>query len=355
MEEEVSFPDEVMELILRRLPTLSLNRFRVVCKRWQSIISSEHLRAEEFGPAPTEKWMLVIPEDTSHGDVIHAFIPRRAKWHTIYLPKSIASVHRFIDATGGHLICMSDRGHLRGRPTRVVVCNPLMRTWQELPALQDFVQIRSMGVNPETKAFKILATPSGMDPQTYTAIYDSDLNGWRTVTTPVLPLLLPSSQGGNSNPPIYLNSCFYFIGQDFNLYGLNTHTLGWVEVRTSSLFLGIGVTCEDTKLIESDGKIILFTAEVDLYGKRDYTIWRLTAGNKWERATRPPWSISSKFLNTCRTFSVWASQSGKSIYLKNVLCPRVAHVDLLKQGDGEWRWIPDNALLPKSVLKAMWV
>lgn len=354
MAEEVSFPDEVMELILKRLPTLSLNRFRVVCKHWRDMISSPLLKADEFGPAPTEKWMLVVPEDTSHGNVIHAFIPRRAKWHTIYLPEKIASVHRFIDATGGNLICMSDRGYMRGKPTRVVVCNPLMRTWQELPALQEFVQIRSMGVNPETKAFKILATPSGMDRQTYTAIYDSDLkNEWRMVTTPALPLLLPS-QGGNSNPPIYLNSCFYFIGQDFNLYGLDTKSLGWVEVRTSSLFLGIGVTCEDTKLIESDGKIILFTAEVDLYGKRDYTIWRLTTGNKWERATRPPWSIS-KFFSTCRTFSVWASQSGKSIYLKNVLCPRVAHVDLLKQGDGNWEWIPDNALLPKSVLKSMWV
>lgn len=339
-------PDEVMELILKRLPTRSLIRFKVVCRRWQQMISSPKLHTDNIGPPFEEEWMLMIPKDP-HGEVLHAFLPQLNKWQTMHLPKKISPTFPFIDAAGGNLICMSDRGHCKGTSTRVLVCNPVMRTWRELPPLQNPGQIKCMGFNPETKAFKVLATAS--DWRSYAEIYDSDLNCWRMVASPLPPK-------ASDTPPVYCNSCFYFLGADFNLYELHTERHVWKEVRTSRLFLGIGVTCEDKKLTESDGQIMLFTVSVDLYGKKDLTVWTLNPGMKWERAARPPWNITSHFLNGCESFSLLATRSGQTIYLKNMQMCRVAQADLDNlYCEGKWGWIPESNSVPhRAVLQPFW-
>ncbi|CAK9217193.1 unnamed protein product [Sphagnum troendelagicum] len=380
-----SMPEDVVELILKRLPPRSLVRFRAVCKRWYALISHPTLHADnELCPPLAEPWMLMLSQDrtassslinssssSSPRSLLHAYIPSLRRWHTLHLPKKVCASFPFLEAAGGNLVCLSDDdsagGQLssskeNGALTRVLVCNPLMKTWQELPPLQAGVKIRCIGVDPETKAFRILATytstPNAEDhehhwqsAQTFVQVYDSEFDGWRLISAPV-----PAMATGAT--PICCNSRFYFLGSNFHLFGLDLEQEVWIEVHTNSLPLGIGVSCEDRKLVESDGHFILFTAEVDLYGKREFTIWLLNEELQWEPAARPPWSISSQFLNaSSKSFSVLATQSGSSIFLKNMQSSRVAHLELnFVHGEGRWMWLPDLHIPSNTLLlQPFWI
>lgn len=335
-------PNEVLELILKNLPTLSLFRFRAVCKHWNNIISSQRLFAGKSLPPFQEHWICMISEG-GHSGNLFAYNPQQDKWHTLSLPIDTHNHFPYGVAADGNLVCLSDRCFTKsGTYGRVIVCDPLLKVWQELPPLRSWGVIRGMVVDPTSKAFKILATNfvEGDNVYEYTLtcaeLYDSNSEQWQIIEPPEIIFIAADCCS------VFSNSRFCFLDKEDNLFAYDVEQEVWMRVPTSSLPYSSSRECK--RLLESDGRIFLLTVENDDYG-RDFTFWRLNGMMTWERAARPPQRISTEFFKNCKDdgglLKVWAvTVGGTSFFMRNSLLNLLLHLDLSKEGDEQWRWIP---------------
>lgn len=234
---DVRLPNEVMELIFDRLPTLSLLRFTTVCKRWRDCITAR-VTAPRDGKLPvSEDWLLMIT-DGLHLGKLSAYNPEREQWHSIRLPVDSNNRFPFAVAADGNLVCMSDRCFRKfGTYGRVAVCDPLLKQWHELPPLRSWGVIQGMAVDPGTRQVKILATnfldsDDGANKLTCAELYDTasvDAPArWKMVLPPAALLAADCSS-------VFCGGRFVFLAPDYSLFAFDVGNESWVRVPTAPL------------------------------------------------------------------------------------------------------------------------
>lgn len=108
---EISLPDDVLELILARLPLSSLVAARLVCKRWSQLTMTPQfiqLRIKGFHQSPWLFLFSISVRDTFHAGEIHALDVAGDQWHRISIRGltgrfmfSVASIDRDVYIVGG--------------------------------------------------------------------------------------------------------------------------------------------------------------------------------------------------------------------------------------------------------------
>ncbi|KAJ4785246.1 F-box/kelch-repeat protein [Rhynchospora pubera] len=143
-----SLPDDVLELILVRLPLSSLMAARCVCKKWLVLTTSQQfiqLRSNSLGNTPW-LFLLGVMRDESHTGDIHALDISSDRWHCI---KSDRLQGRFLYSTlsvGSDLYivggCSSAPNSIPNSPLSlktdktVLVFSPLTGVWRKAASMR---------------------------------------------------------------------------------------------------------------------------------------------------------------------------------------------------------------------------
>ncbi|KAG6407807.1 hypothetical protein SASPL_130806 [Salvia splendens] len=150
MEGEIwkDFPEDLFESLLARVPIATFFRFRSVCRKWNSLLTSQSF-SQQYGEVEHSKpWFYAITyEDIytrtgamydpsyaiTYEDIYTRtgamYDPSSNKWHHPTMPDLPTKVIKSPVASAGGLICFVDFHH-----KSIYVCNPLTRSFKELPA-----------------------------------------------------------------------------------------------------------------------------------------------------------------------------------------------------------------------------
>ncbi|PON54982.1 F-box domain containing protein [Trema orientale] len=279
MEQEIwkDFPEDLFEAVIARLPITTFFRFRSVCQKWNSLLSSESFSKQCARVQQASPWFYTIThENVSTGAI---YDPSLKKWHHPTVSSLPTKMILLPVASAGGLVCFHDIGH-----RNFYVCNPLTQSFKELPARSVKVWSRiavgmTMNESSTSGGYKILWV--GCDGEH--EVYDSLANSW--------------SRAGNMPSSIKLPLCLNFRSQtvtvDDTLYFMRSNPEG---VVSCDLITGVWkqyiipapLHLTDQTLAECGGRIIL----IGLLTKNAATcvyIWELQKMTLlWKEVDRMP-------------------------------------------------------------------
>ncbi|WZZ46703.1 hypothetical protein YC2023_042962 [Brassica napus] len=180
-------PDDVIELILERLPVMSLLRFKSVSKKWKSTVEDRRFQERQ----------LICRKQSRGPDFL--FMSLRDDDQII---KSAPIVFSSCDG----LVCLYD--------TRVgvVVANPATRWYQTFPLakIQHHMSRHGVSVSPSPKL--------GFDNVTTCEVFDVGTNAWRYVH-PASPYRINAY-----NNPVYFDGSLYWLTElEENVLSFDLH------------------------------------------------------------------------------------------------------------------------------------
>ncbi|GFY88123.1 Galactose oxidase/kelch repeat superfamily protein [Actinidia rufa] len=183
------FPEDLFEAVIARLPIATFFRFRLVCTKWNSLLTSHSFSQQCTQVPQSHPWFYTITHENVNTGAMYD--PSLKKWHHPTIPALPTKLIVLPVASAGGLVCFLDIGH-----RSFYVCNPLTRSFKELPARSVRVWSRvavGMTLNGESTSlgYKILWV--GCDGEY--EIYESIKNSWTR----------PGSMPSNVSLPLYLN------------------------------------------------------------------------------------------------------------------------------------------------------
>nr|AUS89437.1 putative F-box protein [Sesuvium portulacastrum] len=209
MDQEIwkEFPEDLLEAVIARLPIATFFRFRSVCRKWNSLLSS-HSFSEHCAQVPqSQPWFYTITHENVNTGAIYD--PSMRKWRHPTIPSLPPKVILLPVASAGGLICFLDIGH-----RYFYICNPLTHSWKELPARSVKVWSRvAVGMirtgNSTTGGYKILWV--GRDGEY--ELYDSCKNSWARPGNLPSSIKLPLSLNFRSHTAS-IGTTIYFMRSD---------------------------------------------------------------------------------------------------------------------------------------------
>ncbi|XP_062110698.1 F-box only protein 6 [Humulus lupulus] len=279
MEQEIwkDFPEDLFEAVIARLPIATFFRFRSVCQKWNSLLSSESFSEQCAQVQQANPWFYTITHENVSAGAIYN--PSLKKWHHPTIPALPTETILFPVASAGGLVCFHDIGH-----RNFYVCNPLTQSFKELPARSVKVWSRiavgmTMNESSTGGGYKILWV--GCDGEY--EVYDSLNNSWNR----------PGSMPSNIRLPLCLNFRSQAVNVNGTLYFMRSDPEGVVSY---DLITGIWkqyiipapLHLTDHTLAECGGRIML----VGLLTKNAATcvcIWELQKMTLlWKEVDRMP-------------------------------------------------------------------
>ncbi|BBN18446.1 hypothetical protein MPTK1_8g02540 [Marchantia polymorpha subsp. ruderalis] len=191
-------PNELQDRVLACLPVPLLLQFRLVCKRWRDVIVSPaftKLRAEAPHCGPH---FLIF--EFHKPESLAAYDPWLERWHFCpppsvpFLKAEVMSV-----CADGGLLCVVMRRTWFAGPASILLCNPVTRTYKELPETSIDTELSARGrlwkpilvalvVDQASNSFRVIAAGSSTCPHNWmhsrtclcrvTEVYDSRTNKW---------------------------------------------------------------------------------------------------------------------------------------------------------------------------------
>ncbi|XP_024017616.1 F-box only protein 6 [Morus notabilis] len=216
MEQEIwkDFPEDLFEAVIARLPIATFFRFRSVCRKWNSVLSSESFSQQCAQVERANPWFYTITHENVTSGAIYD--PSLKKWHHPTISTLPTKMILLPVASAGGLVCFHDIGH-----RNFYVCNPLTQSFKELPARSVKVWSRiavGMTLNRNSSSssgYKILWVGCNGEYE----VYDSINNSW--------------SRPGNMPSSIKLPLCLNFRSQavvvDGTLYFMRSDPEGVVS------------------------------------------------------------------------------------------------------------------------------
>ncbi|URD73016.1 Kelch motif [Musa troglodytarum] len=141
-----SLPDDVLEMILARLPLSSVMTARCVCKKWRHMTSTLHFIERRSDSSYGSPWLFLfgITRGGCHAGDIHALDVSRDRWHRIHNDVlkgrflfSVTSIKSDIYVVGG---CSSSSLSTEKRSIKthkgVLVFNPLSGSWRKVAPMK---------------------------------------------------------------------------------------------------------------------------------------------------------------------------------------------------------------------------
>ncbi|XP_042008985.1 F-box only protein 6-like [Salvia splendens] len=166
------FPEDLFEGVLARVPIATFFRFRSVCRKWNSLLTSQSF-TQQYGEVKHAKpWFYGITNESEYTRTGAVYDPSSNKWRHPTLPAFPTKMSLFPVASAGGLICFADYSH-----RSFYVCNPLTRSFKELPARcgkPEWPRIAVGMTQMQNGGYKILCVGSEGDFQ----VLDSANNSW---------------------------------------------------------------------------------------------------------------------------------------------------------------------------------
>ncbi|KAL6955871.1 F-box only protein 6 [Sarracenia purpurea var. burkii] len=121
------FPEDLFEAVIARLPIATFFRFRSVCRKWNSMLTSNSFSQQCAQIPQSQPWFYTITHENVNTGAMYD--PSLKKWHHPTIPALPTKLIVLPVTSAGGLVCFLDIGH-----RSFYVCNPLTRSFKELPA-----------------------------------------------------------------------------------------------------------------------------------------------------------------------------------------------------------------------------
>lgn len=205
MEQQIwkEFPEDLFEPIIARLPVATFFRFRSVCRKWNSLLTSRSFSQQCAGVPQTQPWFYTITHENVNTGAMYD--PTLKKWHHPTVPALPTKLIVLPVASAGGLVCFIDIGH-----RSFYICNPLTRSFKELPARSVNVWSRvAVGMTLNEKSYKILWVGSDGEYE----VYDSKKCVWSRPGVMPSNITLPLALNFRSQA-VTVGSTVYFMRSD---------------------------------------------------------------------------------------------------------------------------------------------
>ncbi|KAF3778003.1 F-box only protein 6 [Nymphaea thermarum] len=307
MEEDIwrEFPEDLFEVVSARLPIASFFRFRAVCRKWNSLLSSHSFSQECAQVEQPHPWFYTIThEDTNTGAMYN---PLLKKWHHPSMPSFPAKEIILPVTSAGGLVCFLDIGN-----RNFFVCNPLTQAFRTLPSrsVHDWSRIAvGMTLSAKGNAYEIMWLEANGDYE----VYSSVCNSWTR----------PGSLPSHIKLPLDLNFRSQAVAIDQVLYFMRANPDGLVSYNMEShvwrqFSIPLPPHSTDHILAECRGRIIL----IGLLTKNAATcvcIWELQKMTLlWKEVDRMPNMMCLEFYGRQIAMSLHILQTTKAASLQSV-------------------------------------
>lgn len=271
------FPEDLFDAVIARLPIATFFCFRSVCRKWNSLLTSQSFSQQCAQVKQAQSWFYTITNENVNTGAMYD--PTLKKWHHPTVPALPTKLIVLPVASAGGLICFLDIGH-----RNFYVCNPLTRSFKELPARSVKVWSRvavGMTLNGEStnSGYKILWAGSEGEYE----VYDSTKNAWTR----------PGSMPSNIKLPLALNFKSHSVSVNRTLYFMRSDPDGLLSYDMNcgiwkQFVIPSPAHLSDHTLAECRGRIML----VGLLTKNAATcvcIWELQKMTLlWKEVDRMP-------------------------------------------------------------------
>ncbi|KAK3035885.1 hypothetical protein RJ639_033022 [Escallonia herrerae] len=341
MEQQIwkEFPEDLVEAVIARLPVATFFRFRSVCRKWNSLLTS-HSFSQQCSEVPqAQPWFYTIThENVSTGAM---YDPTLKKWHHPTVPALPTKLIVLPVASAGGLVCFLDIGN-----RSFYVCNPLTRSFKELPARSVKVWSRvAVGMTCDEKStrggYKIIWVSSNGEYE----VYDSAKNSWNRPGSMPSSIKLPLSLNFRSQA-VCIDSTLHFMRSDPDgIVSYNMVTGVWKQfIVPAPLHLS------DHTLAECGGQIML----VGLLTKNAATcvcIWELQRMTLlWKEVDRMPNVWCLEFYGKHVRMTCLGNKDLLMLSLRSRQLNRLVTYDVSRR---EWLKVP-GCVLPRG-RKRQWI
>ncbi|KAG0563596.1 hypothetical protein KC19_8G043900 [Ceratodon purpureus] len=184
-------PAEILENVFTFLPISSLCRFRTLSKRWNIYISSPAFRLAQASRLVSPEEYVVLVRFWGHEQRSGWNVLDKAKRKFLFLGDDFLRNHllqrhpyqdAYLEAADGGLFCMRcdwQSDDITG-PTCLFVCNPVLKTFKELPHLAAKAPHIVMSTDIVLMEYEIIAINSPTSPASV-FVYESKIGSWRVV------------------------------------------------------------------------------------------------------------------------------------------------------------------------------
>ncbi|XP_075484590.1 F-box only protein 6-like [Primulina tabacum] len=332
-------PEDLFEVVIARLPIATFFRFRSVCQKWNSLLTSQSFSHQCTQVEQAQPWFYTITHENVNTGAMYN--PLAKKWHHPTVPALPTKLIVLPVASAGGLVCFLDIGH-----RSFYICNPLTRSFKELPAR--FVKVWSrvavgMTLNGRSadSGYKIVWVGCEGEFE----VYDSAKNHWTR------PGIMPS----NIKLPLSLNFRSQAVSVDRKLYFMRSDPEGLVSYNMDTeiwkQFLIPGPPhLSDHTLAECGGRIML----VGLLTKNAATcvcIWELQKMTLlWKEVDRMPNIWCLEFYGKHIRMTCLGNKGLLMLSLRSKQMNRLVSYDLSSR---EWLKVPE-CVLPRG-RKKQWI
>ncbi|XP_008801672.1 F-box only protein 6-like isoform X2 [Phoenix dactylifera] len=341
MEQQIwkEFPEDLYEGVIARLPIATFFRFRSVCRKWNSLLTSNSF-SQHFAEVPrVHPWFYTIThEDVNSGAM---YDPSMRKWHHPSIPFLPAKMIILPVASAGGLVCFLDIGH-----RNFYICNPLTDSFRELPPRSVRVWSRvAVGMilngNTASSGYKIVWLGCNGDHE----IYDSVQNSWTRPGIVPPSIKLPLSLNFRSQTVSIGTTLYFMRAEPDGILSYDVATGVWKQfIIPSPLHL------TDHTLAEHKGQVML----VGLLSKNAATcvcIWELQKMTLlWKEVDRMPNIWCLEFYGKHVRMTCLGNRGLLMLSLRSRRMNRLITYDM---SDKQWQKVPD-CMLPRG-RKRQWI
>ncbi|KAH7837518.1 hypothetical protein Vadar_014764 [Vaccinium darrowii] len=325
-------PEELREAVLARLPMATVFRFRVVCRKWNSLLTS-HRFWKQFEELQLS-WPWIYAVD-NHERVRAVYDPSVRMWHRCTTIRGVPDVFFCPVASAGGLVCLIDV-----RLRRYYVGNPLTQSFKELPVSGDIPSYVAVGMTLNwgltSGGYKILQ----VDLHGNYEVYDSIENSWTPGSIPFNVMMNLTRRHGWTQTVSIGDTIYFRSSCPQGIVSYNAETRVWQQftVPTPS-HLG----SDWSVIAECAGKIMLVGLLIDENDASPCVcIWELQKVTlSWKEVDRMP----EKFHEKLTYMFCFGNKGLVFLYVPSRPINRLVAYNLLTR---EWVEVPSCVLPGES-------
>ena len=346
-------PEPILHMVLARLPVPSFLRMRAVCKDWWHLMYATSF-LELCAKAQSERSCFVFSERgkmVANGEGA-IYIPSSNKWLKISLSFLPCNLKEPVLVTGGGgLLCFVC--NKSESDSVIVVCNPVTKSWRELPPLdvedpEDFMWYLAMVsiiVDEHSNSYKvILVSQTSLEPYNAswrTLVYSSLTKDWSRPQSHYLGADVHNDTCSIWTP-VECNGVLYenFVTEYVWMYDIARGTWRFVELPTPSDH------AEEKGLVEIHGHLfrILQTEYGDV---KSIQIWELNPNDlKCLSVEFMPAGLAATFLDVSFTvLGIHTTARNDALCFLSLKGQSALLYDLTRRS---WNWMPKFPLFKGS-------
>ncbi|GLJ55047.1 hypothetical protein SUGI_1181560 [Cryptomeria japonica] len=309
-------PDHMLEMMFSSLPIEFSSRFRIVCKEWNSLLSSNKFLSLI---AETDRWILLCNE--THA-LAYSFLTQ--SWKTISLRFLPSGTSQSI-SQGQSAFCSSGAGLLLmeiAKPVKkYIICNPLTRTYRYLPAVIE-ENVNAAAIVDNGESYKILGLSKKENPMCI-QIYRCFEKSWQ------IEVELPLPKEDFHVNSIWCAKGFLIYSShdcEFVVWNMDDNSTQLVTFPKANLSIfGDKIDSWGCTVVVCGSSFLLVVTYLELDPERKIVnshmiVWEL----KWEKEDRSIWKwkeITRMPLDMCCQFTKLLSSSTGLSPFSDPICP----------------------------------